>query len=791
MARGSADPYGSEGSVPNQQPLQGTGAGPLSVRATPEDFGAQVGQGIQKVGQTAEDISLKYANMAMETAQNTAEVNFIKDAGDLKAKYMQLEGSAAVNARPQYEAEMEALQQKHAEGLPLIAMHGYNVNTTRSLRFATSDYAGYAAGQQKQALLDSGVSQINIGQMMAKDPFVAVDDNRFGEQALAPIAHGHQTQLDLDHPGLKTDENGVVSFDESKPEGQNLKAQFENNLNHSIGLAYEARFNTLASTIGPIAAYDKLQKDKDEIPPDSVVRLEASLQPQVFNAQAKNVTSNVMTTAAQEHRQNLTNPSSSGSNAYNLGNVKTASGAASNTQDFVNPSTPVDGAILTANNLRTKNYEGKTLDQIGHTWTSTDKDAWVKNVSAASGISKDTVPDLNDPATMQKLLKGISVAEGKDKSIFTDDVISQGVTAALAGKQPQTSAGQPQKPYATNPNGSPLTLADYASTHREQLIAQGDAYADATMPGSLQFKNAVRQRITQQINTAIQDQSSQYKQDNNLIMRAFNGDFTKGKHPTTLDELSSIQGMKDVLDRASVHSPDFVRELDSRLLTAASRGENKDAKEYGDKFLDLYHQIHPSNGESPAITDANQLNQYVGEGLTLSGRNQLQKEIESTDGSKSLKADTYKAVDGKISKKNPLTGIQDPDGDIRAVNAHSYLRRYIICLSDDELLNPKNPKWVGNIGLTFARTSAQVAADLRKANGGGQIGENTTAVKQLIDDLDSGKLKGDAGLQAIKQQFAYKKISRETASELLIKYGYAATSNQTAANPAPTVPRPE
>jgi len=72
---------------------------------------------------------------------------------------MQIEGSAAENARPQYEAEMLAIQQKWGQGLPMIAMHGYNENTNRSLRFATSDYAGYAAGQTKQANMDSGAAQ--------------------------------------------------------------------------------------------------------------------------------------------------------------------------------------------------------------------------------------------------------------------------------------------------------------------------------------------------------------------------------------------------------------------------------------------------------------------------------------------------------------------------------------------------------------------------------------------------------------------------------------------------------
>ena len=43
MARASVDAYGPEGSVPNPVQVSGSGAQPLSTRASPEDFGAQVG----------------------------------------------------------------------------------------------------------------------------------------------------------------------------------------------------------------------------------------------------------------------------------------------------------------------------------------------------------------------------------------------------------------------------------------------------------------------------------------------------------------------------------------------------------------------------------------------------------------------------------------------------------------------------------------------------------------------------------------------------------------------------
>lgn len=131
--------------------------------------------------------------------------------------------------------------------------------------------------------------------------------------------------------------------------------------------------------------------------------------------------------------------SSAGVSAFNLGNVKTAAGAANNTAEFINPATAADGVMVAAGNLR-KNYQGLTLSQIGAKWAPSKENNtsnWVSNVSTASGLSSDTVPDLNDPATMKKLLTGIATAEKKpeDRAAFTSDVLDKGIADALAGKQ--------------------------------------------------------------------------------------------------------------------------------------------------------------------------------------------------------------------------------------------------------------------------------------------------------------------------------------------------------------------
>lgn len=114
MARGSENFYGSEGSVPNQQPLQGTGAGPLSVKANPEDFGAQVGQGLEKFGATGEEISQHFSEMAVHTATNDAYVNgYAPQVNNLVSEYKKLSGTEAIQQLPVYQKQLQDLNQKY------------------------------------------------------------------------------------------------------------------------------------------------------------------------------------------------------------------------------------------------------------------------------------------------------------------------------------------------------------------------------------------------------------------------------------------------------------------------------------------------------------------------------------------------------------------------------------------------------------------------------------------------------------------------------------------------------
>jgi len=556
-------PYATEQS-------SGSLGGGFSQHATPNDFGAQLSGQLQDTGKDFFDIVQKQQGMINETAMTNADANFATKVGDIKGKYTSLTGMAAYNAFPQYQNDIKQAFQESRADLPPMAQHGFDMTATRTMANHVADGSSYASSQLKEANRDSYSSQANSQLQSLLDPDTAMDKNR-SQYHLDSLKYAAQAQVDPDHPGLQTDPTtGSVSFSNT-PEGTQGKADLQRNMDAYLTQGYVNRYNTLAKlNVG--GAYDEYQQERSSMPRGAQVTLDATFAPKIMDMHTQNASGMALNDADQAHWKALTNPSSVGSNSYNLGNVKTPSGAANNTQQFVQPATPVDGVVLTANNLRGKLYEGKTLEQIGHTWTSTDPDAWVKNVSTASGVSPDTVPNLNDPQQLGAILKGIATAEKspKDRALFTDDIINRGVQSSLSGKQANTSAA-PTKTYGTNDNGAPLSKADYYTLHKQDILANGDAYAEQQMPGDLALKRAVRQTLENSMNSTIANQHLQYTQDSRNVMRGITGELTKGQIPATEAELRAVPGMAPLLDKIAYQDPKFSETIPTLVAKASSR----------------------------------------------------------------------------------------------------------------------------------------------------------------------------------------------------------------------------
>lgn len=769
--------------VPSVEP-QVNAAPSQTERANPNSFGAQVSGQLEKTGDEAFALAQKQQGMINETLSTNAETQYMMKLGTMTGQYKSLSGLDAVSALPKYTEDVANLRQQYRSQLPPAAAHSFDMLALRHEGYAIQDANVYSANQIKKADYESSATGIAASVANAGSPDVANNDTRFGE-SLGDI-RAHTARQFNDSAGIVQNEDGTANFADT-PSGEAAKQDFQQRIDQSIGAAWQNRFKTLADQ-NTLGAWQKYQESKDSIPSQTKVALDAYFYPRVREAQAKQSFSDVMATAREGYSQEYADSgSSTSSNSYNLGNVKTASGAAKGTADFVNPATPVDGAILAVNTLRNIKYDGKTISQIGPIWTGESKDksdAWVANVSKTSGIDPNAPINLDDPATLGKLLKGISVAEKpiKDRALFTDDIISQGVQASLAGKSAVTASSQP---------GSipPPSDADYYRKNYASILDSAKQKAEALHPGDIAYSDTVRVKTEQYMNDRIRQQEMAYKVDNDTIYKAMNGDLSKGQKPTSIAALEAISPeVRAAWGSVMTNSPHVAMAIQNNFLTANSKETDKDTKEYGDKYLDLYHQIHPKAGESPSITDSTQLYDYVGNGLTTAGMNQLQKELQSNDPTKQFKTDTYKAIEGKISKKDPMTGLEDPNGSMQAVKAHYAMDKYYEDqkskgVTDDELLDPDNKKWVGNVGLSYKRSDAQMAADIRSAN------TSNSAVKQLSADIESGKYPDK--LKAIQQAYHSGKLTKQQAVQMASTYKVI-QGNQTSAVPSGTsVPTPE
>lgn len=663
-------------------------------QATPGAFGAQVGEAVEGLGNTAGQIVQKYQGMINETSATNAETELIKRNAEAKGKFMSTEGLESLNALPSYQETLSNNYNDIRSTLPMGALRQFDMLALRQNANYNSDAEGYTSTQVKRANMASQSSLINASQVAATDPNVANNPQRIGEQ-LGNVTFAHGAMLDENTPGLQKNADGSVGYADT-PEGQNLKTALQGQIDHSKGVIWQNAITTQANQ-DPIKAQNFYEQYKDSIPVAAQQRIESFLDPKVQSWNAGSLTNGALLDAQVKHQQMLLNPPASGTNSFpnNLGNVKTAEGSANGTQQFQNPATPTDGVILTANNLR-NNYQGLTLQQIAQKWTGESSDkvsAWLNNASTASGIAANAKPDLSNPASLAALVKGISVAEKspQDRALFNDQVIGQGVQASLNGGSPTLLS--PNKPtrFATNADGSPVTQADYYAAHREEILAQGEAMAERDFPGNPTYRTMVRERLTNQMNAAISSQAGQYKQDNLAVMKAINGGMSNGKTPMTFQELQQIPGVQPLLDRVAIQDPKFSESIDTLISRVARRADDRNSPNAYDTIQRV--TIDPnSNNAGNRISSQDHLDKLLGRsdstGINMKDYNDSKDLINSSQNWKDFVSKNMKQIstangniDGKgqdravawYDQVNALKGANDKKGD-QAVPEQEFIK---------------------------------------------------------------------------------------------------------------------
>ena len=620
MARDAPDVYGSSGAVPTVQPT-GLGAPNLSVHASPEDFGAQIGGAVQKVGAAGEALAAKYGQMVNENLMTKADVSFATKLGQLKADYTSKSGQAAWDAFPQYQADIAQAFQDSRANLPVGAQHGFDMLGARTMANHIADGSNHAVSQLKeqQRYNHSDLANQNVQALL--DPNVAASPER-SQYHLDTLHYAAQAQIDSDHPGLTTDpKTGTVSFDESTPQGVDLKNNFQQRLDTYLSQGYVNKYDTLAKQ-DVFAAHDAYQQDRDNIPKAGQVALDASFGPRIQQAHTNIATGGTLNEAAREHFEVLTNPQASSANpaiAFSLqhegGYVPNDSGKGPTKYGINQEANPgVDVANLTqaqaAKIMHDKYFIGVGADKMAPDMAMVASDTAVnmgvdkaKALVAQAGDDPQKLIDLRR-AEYQRLATENPAHYGQYLDGWNKrlDDLQKNI-----GTNGQT---QPVKSYATNENGGPMTLADYYRTNSAAILQRGDAYAEQQMPGDLALKRSVRESLNNQMSKTIANENAQHIIDNRNVMRAVNGELTKGKPPETEAELRAIPGMSSLLDNIAARDPKFAESIPVMIAKTARRN---DVTNSANGYDTIQRVLQPQDDEHPNhIKNQTQLDSLLG-----------------------------------------------------------------------------------------------------------------------------------------------------------------------------------
>jgi hypothetical protein len=574
MAHGSQDDYGSYGSVPTAgqdvTPVSGSGARPMDLHATAADFGGQVGQAVENVGKTGEEVANQWNGLIAETQANQSELGYIKAQGDLKAKYTQYEGLQADAMRPQYEQESMALQAQYKANLSPFAGKMFDANTRRTLANDISEYSGYAAGQVKQANLNTQKAlQVNAANSMGNLPS-ALDDAQVGAQVgKATFAQNAISDLNGDSSiATGKDENHRLTFPDT-PQGQAAQARYKEQLDSSIAPIYMTAAKTIADNQGAAAAATWAQRHWDMMPDKAKVQMNQFLAPKMVNEDIDGAIATANTALADNREKQLVSnvpksplaPTSSTENPplsvrnNNPGNLRDSS-----TGQFRVFDTPEAGAAAMQSDLTAKisgnspamernfgkNYS-PTLSNVITTWApasdKNDPKAYIDTVSKETGVAPNQVLTVGDIPKLQAAMAKVE-AGGSSGKINTQ---------------------QSQQQYSN----------DY-----ERLTAERQSFVDNAVNAITQRRGTdigliatTQKRAEANIDAQIRVAKGALDSDQKNVQDAIDGSLTKGQVPMTLEQLRATSNMAPLLDKVQREQPEFY----NSILTRIAKAQHADA----------------------------------------------------------------------------------------------------------------------------------------------------------------------------------------------------------------------
>ena len=737
------------------------------IDASPSAFGAQVGAAAEKTGEQIEqgtgELSqafLQRQNYFNEIAADNAVNNYQDTLTKLqygdpndpsKPGFYSLKGDAAMRAYQGVTAEAEQTRQQIRSQLNLPQQKAFDAASRRMQSYALGDLGRHYNEQLNTYSIQTQQDSLKLA--LRNIELNPQDDTGY----LHNLSDGLRAQTRMDQSAGASPQ--VMEY----------------NRDSVVAKAVSARVEALTNVDAP-GAMNFLEANKDSVDPVTYARLHKSIDTNLKTTSVDSAVHDTISTVNTEYRANggvSPQQSGAGSPQYNLGNVKTLEGARANTQQFQNPATPADGVALTVNTLRGQQYAGLNLQQIGAKWSNGDPN-WAQNVSKSTGIGLTDVPNLNDPATLTKLVHGIGIAEGKDLTPFTPDVINQGVQSALSGKPVNFSTVTPSTATAQY-----KPLATYYQENYATIVSHAQDVAAQKWPNDPDLQDRYVSGVTKSLNTTIKAQDESNKADYGAVQS-----YVYKNAVTSASQLQASP-VAENWQRLQENMPEKAHDLEQKIMKATTSKTTT----IGAGFYGLFQKV--VSGE---ITKPSDVSSYVGDpmGVTTDGDKILTtviNESQTPQGHSQLEAlgNVLKWAHGEISKTDPATGTIDSKGDARfqkylALAVPAYFAGLKKGVTQQQLFDPKGEHSLTSLVAQFKPTAEEKNANAFTI----EPGSGFTAGGQHYEAGSATAVSGEVGAalgsqapaeqldlhdpNAVAQAFLHGKISRDQLHGLITNH---------------------
>lgn len=583
-----------ESGVPNAE---------IRSQASPQDFGSQQAEATEKLGQNAEDLGLKYMQMATEAkAENTIANQFVPAAAKLRADYMQNKGMDAVKAQPAYLQSVTNLRDQFIG----------DANSPYEKQIL-SNYMVRHAMQETDRSAEYAGQQQDIYEKQTHDAMLDTYSNNAAQNYINP---------DIVDQNIKYGDNLVLKRGLDQGENPDVTIPYKQALNRDKTVK-DVMDAALANGDVP-AAQGIYNKYKDTLTAAGNRQLEAALQPKISDYDSRSLTEHMLGQETRKYHDIAYGPAQQASPIdfvmkHEGGYVSNDSGKGPTNFGINQEANPdIDVSKLTQDQAK-QIIQTRYADRIGADKMSPDMAAVAVDSAVNMGVAKTQALVMQSDGDPQKL---IDLRRQEYQRLATENPDKYGKDLPAWNSRLddlQKSLGGQAAAIDTNGKSIP-SMGDYYKANFNKILSDTRDEAAKMRPNDIDFIEKTEARTKQQMDSVIDGEKKQNEASIDAVTRAMNGDFTKGTQPATIDELTNTSPqVKQAWDQLQQSDPKAAAVIANKMV-----GGKQDGK-LGSGFSYLQQKAY--NGD---LTTQDLL-YHVGDDLTQEGFKTLHSIVKNTD----------------------------------------------------------------------------------------------------------------------------------------------------------------